>query len=311
MVRVVMRRIYFIVGIALWVGQRQLYTEEASQSGLFKETFKEQIQQKRISIAQALPQERSRLQQELALLLYRDQDHQGSFRLFLEALEGLDKEKSCAEFTEQERVLYREALGIYLDPQLTPQEAAIKICQQYKSHLEGNPHFYQLGYLIAVAYANLNQLELFFDQFYRSFQALPNHYLAYKTKAILHAKLLGGSLEKGEKEKHRAALIEDALAALQQNPSDSSLYKMVILSSIEAQRLFYITKFLNEIMEKNIIMPRSDISFYIRESMSYGQKELAQRFLNRAKEWYAYSRVIEGAQEYIDEFCSSTKQGKS
>jgi hypothetical protein len=44
---------------------------------------------------------------------------------------------------------------------------------------------------------------------------------------------------------------------------------------------------------------RGDIAFYVQQAVSINEIELAQKFIDKATEWYQYSRTIKSAQQYL------------
>ena len=58
---------------------------------------------------------------------------------------------------------------------------------------------------------------------------------------------------------------------------------------------------MKEIIDKNIVVPRSDLAFYIDQILAYGKLELGAKFIQKASSWYPYSRTLEKAKEIIQE----------
>lgn len=48
-------------------------------------------------------------------------------------------------------------------------------------------------------------------------------------------------------------------------------------------------------------MPRTDITYYVRKSLDVGERDLAKRFVEKAQEWYNYSRAIETAENMLNQ----------
>jgi len=55
------------------------------------------------------------------------------------------------------------------------------------------------------------------------------------------------------------------------------------------------------------MIPRADIAFFVQQAVEAKQIDLAEDFLELAKKRYPYSRVIEAAQQYIDQSKMSCK----
>lgn len=236
----------------------------------------------------------------LAILLYRDQEHEQAFKVFLGALERIPQSFK-SHSTPEEEVLYKEALELYLERGISLAPAtATAILQRYESVLQANPSYHQLRFIVAAAYANLGKFEDFFDQFYTAYMHDPDHYMAFKTKAILHIKLFERAKVGEEREAQRKLILDKLRKAQEKNPDDHTLYKAMIAFSPENERAEVISRCLNKIIGSNMILPRSEITFYVQQSIGAGQKELAERFIKKAQQWYQYSRSIEEAQKYLE-----------
>lgn len=265
-----------------------------------KETIAE-CQEKLSSCAKA---ERGKIKTALAAAYFKDQDQEKAFSTFLEALHDIPN-RETPPVSKKEKKIYEEALKTYLSHSaVTAQEASVNILDSYESIYKEHPNYTQLGFLIAISYANLGLFDAFFPTFYKSYKKYPQHYLAYKTKAILHIKLFEKGRTPEEKEQERILIIENLELAAKQFPTDSSLYKLTIAFSPSDRKKQVTIKNLNKIIEDNILVSRQDINFFVQQALSIKQKELAQQFLDKAKEWYQYSRAIDNAQEAINQFTS-------
>ncbi len=153
--------------------------------------YKEAIANEQKLIAQSPLAERGLHKQKLAKLFYKDQETEKAFEVFLEALSEAEV-LPAQKITEEEQRLYTQALQAYLErsPSTKPLEQAKSIKQKYAPIIAAQPAYHHLGYIVAAAYANLEKFSEYFDLFYQSYRSLPEHYLAYKGKAALHAQLL-------------------------------------------------------------------------------------------------------------------------
>lgn len=261
--------------------------------------YKKEIENQLNSLKVISKEQAGPVKQKLAILYYRDQNHEKSFQIFLEALEDSQASPLSAVSLEEQN-LYEHALKIYLDPLgASPQETAEKIRTNYSSVLQEHPDYYSIGYLAAIANANLGRFPDFFKIFYQSYIHLPNHYLAYKAKAVLHIKLFEREYAGNERERQRGLVLDNLKRASEVYPQDVSLYKMILMFSIEEQKPQLVSAYLNKIIDNNMMVPRVDIAFFVQQAVSANERELAQRFIDKAKEWYHYSRVINAAQEYL------------
>jgi tetratricopeptide (TPR) repeat protein len=262
---------------------------------------KEVISDLQTQISKTALDERGPLLVQLATAYLKDQDQEKAFRTYLQALTFIPKEQELV-MDSNEKELYTKALSVYLSHNsgFGAKETARKVLEEFGPIFEKNPHYDQLGFLIAAAYANLGQFEEFFYFFYRSFQNYPYSYMAYRTKAILHIKLYERANTDQEREEQRKSVYDNVLIASEQKPDDSSLYKLQIVFCDNGSRDRIVKELLQKIIAENIIVPRADILFFVTESLNSGNIDLAQQFVNRAREWYEVSRVVNGAQEMID-----------
>lgn len=239
---------------------------------------------------------------QLAIAYYRDQEHGKAFETYLAALQDTPKPAKETPMSDQEKLVYEEGLHIYLDPKERDTEAvAHKIRDLYAGLWRLHPDYHHLGYLVAVSDANLGNFDDFFEIFYSSYQALPDHFLAYKTKAILHIKLYERARTVEEKDRERRAILAELELAKKQYSQDPSIYRLQIVFSPESDKLKVVDRNLNEIIRNNIIIPRSDLAYYFDELLGHGQIELAKQFLTKAREWYPYSRTLDAAKAIIEE----------
>ena len=235
----------------------------------------------------------------LATAYLKDQDQEKAFNVFLELLKEMKKE-SAPVMSLEETQLYQKALETYLDHKETPQAIAKKICQEYTPILKDHPQAYPISYILAAAHANLGQYDQFFNFFYQAYRFYPDHFIASKTKAVLHMKLFERSRTSSERELHREAILRLLSDASEKELSDTSLYKFLILFSPEEKKSSMLCTCLNKIIDKNIIISRTDVAFYVEKIVEAKDLLLAQRFISKVREWYQYSRLVNAAQQYLD-----------
>ena len=195
-----------------------------------------------------------------------------------------------------EEAQFNKALGIYRDHKLSPQESSTLILQNFVPIESRN---YLLSYLLAIAYANGNRYEEFMNYFYSAYLYYPNHYLSYKTQAILHIKLMERKRTEVDRSIQRDAIIMNFESALAREPYDVSLYKLLINFSSPEKKPKQVRQCLNKILEGTMIIPRSDLLFYVREAVDAKEMSLAQKFIDKARGWYPDSRLVSNAQEYL------------
>lgn len=238
----------------------------------------------------------------LARALWRDQEQKKAIEVFLEALSSPPRgQAAVATFSADEQLIYDAALQIYLSAGASAAPmAADSLIKKYASVVQEHPEYHHLGFLVALAYANRGQFDLFFPLFFRSFSADPGHYLVHKTKAILYIKLYEKEPAGGEREALRSKLLESVKSASMLCSYDHTLYKISIAFSQEKERRQALIDVLKRMSLENIIPPRTDVAFYVQQAVDLGEKALAQSFLDGAYKWYPASRVLDSAQQYID-----------
>lgn len=276
--------------------------------GRFKEA--EKIYQQFLN--SAAEEEMGIVKTRLAIVYYKDQEHEKAFKIFLEALEeDLRQQQIITQnLSAEEKIVYEQALKIYLDQAgLSPLETAQKITKQFGSIYEKNPEFHHLGYILAVSYANLGNYDQFFDVFYKSYMKVPQHFIAFKAKAALHIKLFERAKTDTEREEQRRLIIGNATKAADLQPNDTSLYRMILDFTTQESKEAIFSAYLNKIIDRNIVIARLDIPYYSEIAITYRQYDLAQKFLNKAREWYAQSRLIIAAQKHLEDSLLDNMKG--
>lgn len=270
--------------------------EKAIQTGNFKQAIAIEKQ----DIQQAPQKDKGKLLDRLALLYLKDQDQESAFAAFIESLEQKQTQSAPPNFSDSDPA-YKDALAIYMagqaeNPQISAQKLIEKYAQKLKEQKEPSP----IGFLVAAAYANLCLYEEFFNFFYDAYASFPNHFLAYKTKALLHVKLMERRRSEPERRLQREAILQNLNAALALEPQDTTLYKLLITFSFPESIKEQIQRCLKKILDGNMIIPRSELQFYVQETVDIKDYDLAQRFLDRAREWYPNSRIVSTAQNYLN-----------
>ncbi len=238
---------------------------------------------------------------QLAELYYLDQDEKKAYETFLKAIDiSIISEESPPSANEQ--AIYNEAFKIYIDPQnLSYQEAAQQILENYGTVYKQHPDYDMLGYLIALSFANFGAYQKFFPVFYKSYQHYSNNFLVDKTKAILNIKLYEQASIPEAKEQYRLKIQQHINDAIKKYPHDTNLYKMAIVFSSPVDKQSIVNQSLEKIIQDNIQVPRHEIIFYVGNAVEVKSNSLAQQFIDKAKIWYPYSRAINAAQCYLDQ----------
>jgi len=184
---------------------------------------------------------------------------------------------------------------------IVARDTAEKILREYGKILEQHDDYHLLGFVIAAAYANQGRFEDFFDRFYTSYLHCPDHHMAYKTRSVLHIKLLERARTAEEREEQRQNILNNVAKAVEKNEDDNSLYKLLIAYSNDHERSNVICRSIRKIINQNIMIPRTDIAFYVHHCVASDQRDLARQFISKMKEWYQYSRAINDAEMLLNE----------
>lgn len=280
----------------------QKVTEQKAKRELDAGYEKNAIADYQTLIKEAPLEKKSPLLKELSIAYLLDQEQEKAFSTYLEALETIVPPKEPYVPSENEERIYHDALKVYLDPrERDTHEISVRIKDLYAGILRLHPEYYSLGFLVSIAYANLDKYEKFFEIFYPSYAKMPDHYLGFKTKAILNIKVFERAKTPEEKLKARGEILKNLQLAKDKYPSDPSLYRLQIVFAPQDEKLKLLKENLSEIVTHNMIVPRSDLSFYFDQLFTYGQIDLAKEFLAKANGWYPYSRTIEAAKEMLQE----------
>jgi tetratricopeptide (TPR) repeat protein len=238
----------------------------------------------------------------LAESYYKDQEHEKAYTAFFQALAHTAPPQAPYKLLPEDEKMYKEGLAIYLEPsQRDPDAVALQLRDLYGGIIRLHPDYLELGYLVAVSYANLGEMERFFELFYHSYQQLPDHYLSYKSQAILHVKLMERAKTPEDKEQQRVLVLQDLQLAKERFPMDTSIYRMQIAFANPEDREAILKRNLKEIIDQSIVIPRVDLSFYFDQLFAYREKELALELLTKARGWYPYSRTLDSVKQMLEE----------
>lgn len=228
----------------------------------------------------------------LARSYLSDQEEEKAFRIFLNSLE-LEKQNSFP-MGEDEKKYYDQALKLYLNTR--PEESekvSYEIIEKFGPILGDHPDYRHLSYIVATSYANLKLYDPFFILFARAYQAEPEHFLAFKSLACIHIKLLERAKTEKIREDERNLVISNLDKAQKANPEDFNLYRMEILFSPIQNRNERIKRILNKILALPMIPTRSDALFFSELAFETQDKELANIMVDKALSSFPGSRVIQ------------------
>lgn len=243
----------------------------------------------------------SELHYKLARAFYFDQEIDKAFHHFLAALEKTET-LNPRPLSEEENILYTQALDEYLAKGgEDPYQLAKEILAKYGQKADENRDFLHLNFLMSTAYGNLGDYETFFERFYAAYPYLKSSFLAYKTQGILYLKLsTHGRLEEERRSCQKKAL-HYLTFALDQNPKDAGLYKVLTVLAKNEQADALLLSYLEKMVEYDVRIPRGDIYLYVREAVALEKYELGQQIIDRAKSMYDFSRALSAAQDYLNQ----------
>ncbi len=185
---------------------------------------------------------------DLAIKWAKEQELERAFQLFLEALDETTPQPT-PEFSATEQQLYDEVQQLYLSqPSRKAKEVAAKLRQDYGHTVALHPDYYRLQYLLALAYANSEKFDEFFIRFYPSYQHVPDHYLADKTRALLGIKLMLWAKTPEEKARYRDQVYQYVQCGLSKYQGDYSLYKMSVAFAPKEEKVQVTATSLNNML---------------------------------------------------------------
>lgn len=289
--------------IAVWCLSAEAAIHDPSVQPLIdQKNYKDAISAYEAKIKESPSEKQGWLKSRLAIIYYKDQDQEKAFKTFLGALETTPQQP-LPPISKEEQILYDKAIHTYLDQSnASIQETASQIQKEYTSILKEHPDYRSLKLVVALAEANLGSFEDFFVDFYDAYPYQPDHHLSYKTKAILHIKLFERARTKEEKEIERNKILNLLKESMNRFPADRSLYRIMISFSPDGEaRHQAVILYLPKILDQNIMVPRCDILFYVQQAVAVQELDLAQRLIDKGREWYQYSKALEMSQIYLDQ----------
>lgn len=244
---------------------------------------------------------RGELHYQLACALFRDQEVDKAFHHFLIALKSIPL-KPTPQMKQEEKKLYEAALCDYLGGAGSyPVRVAKQMLERYGEPAKANSEWVHLNFLMATAYANLGLYNDFFESFYHAFPYLGETFLAHKTRGILYVRLSQHGRSPEERHAYQEEAFHYLTLALDRNPEDSSLYKVLIFLAKDEKNDSLVLKYLQKMVEHKAHISRSDIYLYVREAVALGESVLGQQIIDLACTQYDFSRAISAAQEYLNQ----------
>ncbi|MFV0339382.1 MAG: tetratricopeptide repeat protein [Parachlamydiaceae bacterium] len=293
---------YFVCCLLLFGALHSEELDVQAKRAFDRGRYKEAIELSQKLITEAPQEKKAGYLVKLAMAEYKDQEHGKAIETYLKAMNLTPKPKEPYKQSEEDAKLYKEALALYLNPRERDSKiTALRIHEVYAGILRMHPEYVDLGFIVATSCANLDRFEEFFQVFYTSYTQNPDHYLAYKTRAILLIKLFERAKTIEEKNRERKRIEEALQQAKDRYPLDSSLYRLQIAYAPMEEKKEILRKNLNEIFAHSIVIPRSEMSFYFDQLFAYGEEDMAKKLLEKARGWYPYSRTLDAAKEMLEE----------
>lgn len=235
-----------------------------------------------------------------ALSYLHEQEQDKAVQTFLDSISGLILNPTLS-MEAGEKSYYDQGLELYLNenPSISPKETAYKLVDLLEPIAMQHPQYHSVKLLLCTAYANEGRFDKFFQLFFEVYPHTSNHYLSHKILAILHVKLFEKGKTPSDREYHRQQALVHTKEAINLFPKDITLYKIAIILSNRDEKKQVVNDCLIKIINNNIIIPRHEIAFFVQEAIDSFQLDLAQKFVDKCREWYQYSRVINEIQELI------------
>lgn len=230
----------------------------------------------------------------------KDQDREKAIQTFLEALKSAEHSEEEYSLSDEERALYDEALAVYVGGvNRKTSDIAKELRERYSNIVDQHEDYYMLNFLLAVASANLNDFDDFFDRFYRSYVVFPESYMAYKTQGILYLMLWERAKTPSERQYYRHYVMDNLRQALSKNDQDITLYKLLIVMSDDKDKKQALNTYLTMLLNINLMIPRLDVYYYVSEAVDCKEHDLARQVIDKAGEWYEYSRAVVEAEQIL------------
>ncbi|MCB1180814.1 MAG: hypothetical protein KDK55_02160 [Chlamydiia bacterium] len=242
------------------------------------------------------------LYRDLAEAHYHDQELIRGYKAFLQALQCTSLSHEAPAMCEEEKKIYEEALLLYREEGGgNPICLSKKLCDHYALIGEEHPEYIHLNFLLSTAYANLGMYDRFFKEFYKGYPYFKETSLACKTQGILLIRLAQTSGLEEERVELRKEGIFKLERAVELDPNDSSLYKVLIYLAKEDKREACLIGYLEEVCRRRVKLSREEIYPYVKEAIFLHQPVLAEDLIDLWQTWYPYSRSIEAARKFLEQ----------
>jgi len=229
------------------------------------------------------------LRKEYAKLLWANQQRSEAQAFFLKSLDSSFYKKNSA----RDEPSIRNALDALYRKSWQSQEATKRLITSARKLLEEFPTSSSLYYYLSVAYANQQDFISFFDAFYEGWIRDSNQFLAWKTRGVLHLRLFESTADPQEKSFHQNQAVRCLEEAFICQPDDLSLLmKMLFLLPFE-RRKEYLQKMYGHLLRLSNPPARYEFFYFIEQALELESLDVARALLQKAQEWYQYSRAVE------------------
>lgn len=236
---------------------------------------------------------------EIAKIYLKDQEIEKGLETFLEAL-SIKISHPLKKVSSEEKGYFDEIYGFYLDQGYSDARTVSKqILEKYESIIKEHPEYTMLSFFIANSYANFGNYLEFVNEFFKAYKDHSDHYLVERTQGVIHIKLLDYSRTEEERDQHRQQAFRHFQAALKKAPKDITLYRLSLALCPKNEKSFFIHESFDQVISHNIPLARNDIYPFIIEAVAFKCYEDAQKLVEKAKEWYPYSRAVVKAENYL------------
>lgn len=236
---------------------------------------------------------------DLALAHLAEQELESAITYFFSALHSMPLDSQYVMGAE-EKLIFDEAFSFYVQEGVNePQETAKKLIDKWGDQIKQHQEWHSLKMLIATAYANLEQFDRFFRLFYQAYPHDCQSYLSLKTQGILLLRLSMVAKDEGRRGTLKREAVHRLREALNKYKKDPTLYRLLFHFAKEMKEIKEQISLLEEMVNNRIVIPRSDLYFYVKEACDLGDIALAEKIVTYAEELYEYSRGLTAARDYV------------
>jgi tetratricopeptide (TPR) repeat protein len=242
--------------------------------------------------------ERAFLLVEKAKLLFVNQQQFEAQETFLEALEN--SSAIHERESEQESACVQELLPVY-EASISSPEALQKLIDEATSHLSRHPNCVAVGFYVALGYANKGQFVPFFDRFFQAWVRRSDNFLAWKARGVLHLRLYEAATNESKRNFHRQQAVICLSEAFIRQPQDVSLLLKLLFILPPQERGEFLRKVVDQLVLVKNPPRRTECFCFIEQAIDLGAVTQAKRLIDKAREWYPYSRALNELSDKLEQ----------